>query len=710
MANKEIVNVITIKTEQSQNTIKGLRTEISNLKKDLENAEIGSEKFEQASRDLAKAQADLKTVLTDGKKATDAVDGSYNHLVATMAELKKQWKATADEVKRNELGQQIDNINTQLKDLDATIGNNQRLVGSYAEEFKKALAEQDDATIGTRAKLEGLQKVTAGLASGYAAIQGATALLGIENENLEQTFVKVQAAMAIASGVGGMKDLIEGAGRLKVAFKGATSGVKAFIGGLKGVKGAIAATGIGIFIVLLGELIAHWEEITDLFSASDEKIADNTEALNDLEEAMKVKDDEDNFIVRMAEAAGKSKEEIIALQKELLKTRNIELGDALIRSQLEYDDAKKEDEKWYNFGSGKRLKAAEENLNKARELYNENQKAIKKLDEDLAVYQKTQETKRNQESIEAAKRAAAEKAEANKAAADKAAADAAEAERQRIENAKKAEEKRISNQEHNIGRWAELEKRKLDQQQKARNEWAAENEVGLDGNSDGWYTPEELNQYQQFLDAKQAMYAESIMAENMLIQSQIEKLQELADAQAAAGMDSTGTLESIEDLKLQLEDNNAAILDNERKTLKAKEKANQQYVQEQEKQEKMLADYKLGMASDVLGSLSSLLGEQTAAGKAAAVAQATIDTYMAANSAYSAMAGIPVVGPALGAAAAAAAIIAGIVNVKKILSVSPDGSNASSVVGGGAAATPNVNLADSMPITYTRELLLDRGM
>jgi len=47
-------------------------------------------------------------------------------------------------------------------------------------------------------------------------------------------------------------------------------------------------------------------------------------------------------------------------------------------------------------------------------------------------------------------------------------------------------------------------------------------------------------------------------------------------------------------------------------------------------------------------------------------AQALIDTYKAANSAYAAMAGIPIVGPGLGAIAAAAAIAAGMVNVKTI--------------------------------------------
>ena len=72
MAQKEIVSVLKVDTGQSENTIKALKQEIAQLKKSLETAEIGSEEFAKASRDLATAQANLKTVMADGKKAVPA--------------------------------------------------------------------------------------------------------------------------------------------------------------------------------------------------------------------------------------------------------------------------------------------------------------------------------------------------------------------------------------------------------------------------------------------------------------------------------------------------------------------------------------------------------------------------------------------------------------------------------------------------------------
>ncbi|MEE1898029.1 hypothetical protein V1389_06770 [Flavobacterium rakeshii] len=79
-------------------------------------------------------------------------------------------------------------------------------------------------------------------------------------------------------------------------------------------------------------------------------------------------------------------------------------------------------------------------------------------------------------------------------------------------------------------------------------------------------------------------------------------------------------------------------------------------------------NFKLGLASSTFGNLSTILGKESKAGKAMAIAQATIDTYQSAVAAYSSMAKIPFVGPALGAAAAGAAVAAGLANVKKIKS------------------------------------------
>ena len=103
----------------------------------------------------------------------------------------------------------------------------------------------------------------------------------------------------------------------------------------------------------------------------------------------------------------------------------------------------------------------------------------------------------------------------------------------------------------------------------------------------------------------------------------------------------------------------------------------------------MTQEQQLDIASSTAGDLAKIMGEESAAGKAFAITQETIDTFASANAAYKAMAGIPVVGPGLGAVAAGAAIAAGIANVKAIASTGDGGGGGSTPGGsGGAGSAP----------------------
>ena len=90
--------------------------------------------------------------------------------------------------------------------------------------------------------------------------------------------------------------------------------------------------------------------------------------------------------------------------------------------------------------------------------------------------------------------------------------------------------------------------------------------------------------------------------------------------------------------------------------------------------------------------------------KALRIAAATIDTISAAVSSYNAMAGIPYVGPALGAAAAASATAMGIANIAKIRAT--DVSRKSSSTGSGAGSSTPIIAAppavvQEVPVTRT---------
>jgi hypothetical protein len=86
-----------------------------------------------------------------------------------------------------------------------------------------------------------------------------------------------------------------------------------------------------------------------------------------------------------------------------------------------------------------------------------------------------------------------------------------------------------------------------------------------------------------------------------------------------------------------------------------------------------------------LSDLSNLVGQQTAAGKALAIASATITTYLTAIEAYKR--GMVLGGPILAAANAAIAAAVGIANIRKIVAVKVPGASSS----GGTPAAPSVN-------------------
>lgn len=104
---------------------------------------------------------------------------------------------------------------------------------------------------------------------------------------------------------------------------------------------------------------------------------------------------------------------------------------------------------------------------------------------------------------------------------------------------------------------------------------------------------------------------------------------------------------------------------------------------------KLEQNAKLSIMGNMAGQLADLFGKETAIGKAAAVTQATISTWLGAQAAFTQ--GMTVGGPILAYANAAVAVATGLMNVKKILAVNPKGGGASS--GGSAPSAPRGYIA-----------------
>ena len=238
----------------SINSVKDLKQHISDLRDQLVTLEKGSDEYKATTQELIDAQVKLKEVMNAGKNEIQAAEGSYNALSQRMSALKQVWKETTDEATRNEIGKQINEINTELKALDASIGNSQRNVGNYKsaldgldssfvkwkqelKECKDALQQLDPATqeyADTMARaselthlladqqemikyssadigdqLNNIRGIASNLAAGYSAVNAAMGLFGSENEEVAQALLKVQQAMALVQGLQGIDGFIK---------------------------------------------------------------------------------------------------------------------------------------------------------------------------------------------------------------------------------------------------------------------------------------------------------------------------------------------------------------------------------------------------------------------------------------------------------------------------------------------------------------------
>ena len=128
-------------------------------------------------------------------------------------------------------------------------------------------------------------------------------------------------------------------------------------------------------------------------------------------------------------------------------------------------------------------------------------------------------------------------------------------------------------------------------------------------------------------------------------------------------------------------------------------KFNKQNSKNEIKWSEMTSKEKGKIATDGLNNLASILGEETAAGKAAAIAAATISTFQSATDSYKSLAGIPIIGPALGFAAAGAAVVSGFAQVKAITKTKVPtlaGKSAPSG-GGGSPSAPSLGTPPTIP-------------
>ena len=353
--NIETINVLKVDGTQAVTTLRELKAEIEkdkdalvalglvedqDIKKKAEQDKI-IKKLEQDQKLLNQVMAAGKTTTLEAAKAIDENTGSYYELQKALTTLKKEWKSLSaqerDAAEGQEILQKIQTLDIKLKTLDADIGQFQRNVGNYGMTFKQAMDEA--------------QKGAQGLSQGMMALSSIMMLSNNQSESTKKAMAGMQASVMLLSSVKGISGLTEAVQKsttaqklMGITEKATTAATKAETTAVAGktvameadtvateaatvatnkFKYALAATGVGLILIIIGELAAilmTLSEKTDEASEGFRKMADDIDGMT---AAM-----EDN--IKMMEARGATQEEIMR--------REIEDLDTIIDKTNEYFD------------------------------------------------------------------------------------------------------------------------------------------------------------------------------------------------------------------------------------------------------------------------------------------------------------------------------------------------------------------------------------
>ncbi len=382
----------------SPSTASGAK-EIENTKKEVEDlkkqsAELAKiqEKLNKATSDAAKEQAqynlELKrqnqlnreNAILESEKSTQ-----YEKNVVLLNRLSKQIMALGGTDKApKELADEFNRLFGEVKNAEESVKRFQRNVGNYASataelkaltkqlidlelagqrdsaafrEMQKRAAELKDTISDTKAEISNMASDTKTidglvgsvnlLANGFQVAEGAMALMGESGEEWKETMVKLQAIMAVTSGIQEIQNALQkesaammflnsvrtkaaAAAQSLYAFAtgGATVATKAF-------RIALISTGIGAIVVLLGSLVdamgffdEETEKATDTNNKLNESILATSDAYSQLSLSMY------NHKIRMAEL-NKEYTKMFVLQQQ---ARSIEFKKQINELNNEYKE------------------------------------------------------------------------------------------------------------------------------------------------------------------------------------------------------------------------------------------------------------------------------------------------------------------------------------------------------------------------------------
>ncbi len=628
-----------------------------------------SEKSEKAIIALTKQLNNNKIATSENaaqiKAHTTIVNSEAESVETLRAQLALNTKAlnkmSVEQRTNTESGKQMvaqtKEISDRLKELEKGVGDTRRNVGNYAEDIEAATANLGGMTGATGQMIKGMT-------GGIASIKAFNAAL------MANPFVAIASAiLAVISAIGKLMDRNN---ELAVSVKTILAPIELIITKVLDAVAALFAEIVKVFEWLAEAYIKvyNWLGlISDETVKSIETARGMAQVQRDIYNA-----ETDNVLVlaRQRRELEKMKTTVAEQTKSLQERteaadRGVEILRQMEEAELGVLRAKYEQIKAQNALSY----TSDEDRRKEVE-------ALAALEQKQAEYEAQRRELIGQrsgfENTERANAAAADKkraedyAKAQKEAAEKAKKAKEDADKKAAETAKRVQQEVLKSYETGI---TELQL------------WIRERNIGI---VDKRKSLEDQNELNQAILEKERYRLE----QGLITQAEFDNIryeQQVAFQEKVAAIEAEEEAKRKEAKAMDLENQRAIDEENitsdfERETLRLEQQYQMEvaaaekvgadvtlieakYAQIREKREKELVNAKLQMTADIAGQISNIMGQESAAGKVFALAQATINTYLGASKAI-AQGGI------WGVAQAAIVIAAGLKQVASIAKVKED--------------------------------------
>lgn len=618
-------------------------------------------------------EGQLRAATTENKK----YGNSNVELRAQVADLERQYNALTEAQKntaegkallkqQNDLKAAVKGNAEELGNFQDSVGNYEKSTGPLAKTFEK-LKGQSDA-------------MTAGFSGFISGIKGAGSPLGLFKKGIDSTGISMDALsknpiIAILSVLIGLfnavKDSISGSSKATNTLKQAMAPVNALMTVLK--NGTVA-----LLQVFLDAFLA----VSKFTVALASLVTGNDKYTKSVKDAIKVEQER--------QAIAKKNRELIVEEAK----GNLEV--AKLRDKVTEKDkyTRQQREQFLREAIAIERKMADDKIVLAREEYNNLVKTLRSKEEiNGEEKNKLAEAKAKLYNVESEYYSSVRRMK-TQAATFNLAEDAAENERQQqaVENQKKANEQKIKNAE-------DAEKARIDAINKyVQAELNRINEVAINAEN------KRLEALKKVQEAEDLLKAQNETLRGLATENADIELQAFNDLQFAKRVLADGNISEMarldrEALKAEYDAKiaNAQAAGRDTAAIEAS------FSEEKKRINQAENDAKLDIASQTMGSLSTIFGEGTKAGKEFAAAQVAIDTYKGALSAFTSMASIPFVGPVLGGIAAAGVVAKGVKSIKDIYAVKKGQTSVSA-----QAATPAISASSvSTPATKGADLVLN---